>query len=224
MAEKVTALLKKGGLERRPVLTEEARSIEPTLKGDIYGGLYTETDFTGDMHKFTSFLAAACTRRVASMRLSTIVEKLRADKGKIEIFSRIEDKHGSSAPGRHKEVFDKVEICAGVHSRKFAQMLGDRLNVYPVKGYSITVNLEDEADQAAAPKASLLDDNAKLVTSRLGGIQWLQQGYRREVDRPDAEMVSPPFPRDAAVSRPVTSSPMMHPKRWPTAFLFRRRI
>ena len=168
VAEKVTALLRKGGLERHPVTADEARAIEPTLQGDIYGGFYTESDFTGDIHKFTSALAQACQRRGVNMRMSTIVEKMRADKDKIEIYSRIEDKQGSSFPGLHKEVFDQVVICAGVHSRKFAAMLGDRLNVYPVKGYSITVNLEDEANQAAAPTTSLLDDNAKLVTSRLG--------------------------------------------------------
>ena len=33
---------------------------------------------------------------------------------------------------------------------------------------SITVNLKDEASQAAAPWVSLLDDKAKIVTSRLG--------------------------------------------------------
>ena len=59
-------------------------------------------------------------------------------------------------------------VCAGVHSRSLAAQLGDRLNVYPVKGYSITVHLQDEASQAAAPEVSLLDDATKLVTSRLG--------------------------------------------------------
>jgi D-amino-acid dehydrogenase len=48
-----------------------------------------------------------------------------------------------------------------------AAKLGDRINIYPVKGYSITVNL-DEASQAAAPWVSLNDDDAKIVTSRLG--------------------------------------------------------
>ncbi|EEE35815.1 D-amino acid dehydrogenase small subunit [Rhodobacteraceae bacterium KLH11] len=168
VAEKVTALLKKGGLERRPVTIEEIAKIEPTLKGEIYGGFYTESDFTGDIHKFTSALAKACTKRDVEMRLSTTVEKLRTEDGKIAVFSRVEDKHGSSSPGQSKEVFDQIVICAGVHSRKFAAMLGDRLNIYPVKGYSITINLEDEANQAAAPWTSLLDDNAKLVTSRLG--------------------------------------------------------
>jgi len=42
------------------------------------------------------------------------------------------------------------------------------VNIYPVKGYSITVNLDDKESQEAAPWVSLLDDEAKIVTSRLG--------------------------------------------------------
>ena len=37
----------------------------------------------------------------------------------------------------------------------------------PVKGYSITLDI-DEASRDAAPWVSLLDDDAKIVTSRLG--------------------------------------------------------
>jgi len=168
VAAKVTDLLKKGGLERTPVTPEEIKQIEPALRGEIYGGFYTKSDFTGDIHKFTSGLAGACKRRNVKMRMSTNVEKLRHSKGRVEVFSSVEDEKRSSSTGLLKEVFDQVVICAGVHSRDFAAMLGDRINIYPVKGYSITVNLEDEANQAAAPWTSLLDDNAKLVTSRLG--------------------------------------------------------
>ena len=35
------------------------RGIEPTLAGDYYGGFFTESDATGDIHKFTMGLAAA---------------------------------------------------------------------------------------------------------------------------------------------------------------------
>jgi D-amino-acid dehydrogenase len=63
---------------------------------------------------------------------------------------------------------DALVVCAGVASRQFAAQLGDRVNIYPVKGYSITVNLADAASQAAAPWVSVLDEAAKIVTSRLG--------------------------------------------------------
>ena len=62
--------------------------------------------------------------------------------------------------GGEIETFDGVVVCAGVHSRDLAAQLGDRVNIYPVKGYSITVNLNDEASRAAAPWVSLLDDKA----------------------------------------------------------------
>ena len=65
---------------------------------------------------------------------------------------------------------------AGVGSRALAAQLGDRVNVYPVKGYSITVNLLDAASQAAAPTVSLLDDETKLVTSRLGADRFRVAG------------------------------------------------
>ena len=64
--------------------------------------------------------------------------------------------------------FERIVVCAGVKSRDFASMLGDHVNIYPVKGYSITVCLEDELSQQRAPWVSLLDDSAKIVTSRLG--------------------------------------------------------
>ena len=59
-------------------------------------------------------------------------------------------------------------VCAGTAIREFAALRGYRINIYPVKGYSITVNLNDEQSRALAPTASLLDDVTKLVTSQPG--------------------------------------------------------
>ena len=76
----------------------------------------------------------------------------------------------SGKNGQNSDILraDSVLICAGVASRRFAAMLGDRVNIYPVKGYSITVLLNDAPSQQAAPNVSLLDEDAKIVTSRLG--------------------------------------------------------
>ena len=41
--------------------------------------------------------------------------------------------------GGRDEAFDRIVVCAGVSSRELAPALGDRVNIYPVKGYSITV-------------------------------------------------------------------------------------
>ena len=66
------------------------------------------------------------------------------------------------------DAFDNVVICAGVGTQKFANKLGDKMNVYPVKGYSITIDLKDEISKQCAPTVSLIDQPVKIVASRLG--------------------------------------------------------
>lgn len=161
-AAEVSKLLAQGGLERRAVTPDEMRAIEPTLAGRYYGGFYTESDSTGDIHKFTNGLAAAAQRLGVRILYGQDVERLASDGRQARVTVRAE--HG----GAQEHRFDGLVVCTGVASRDFAAQLGDRVNVYPVKGYSITVNLLDAASQAAAPTVSLLDDETKLVTSRLG--------------------------------------------------------
>lgn len=165
-AAKVTALLAKGGLIRRAVAPSEIGSIEPALKGDFFGGFYTESDFTGDIHKFTNGLAKACERFGVVMRLSAEVTSVRCDAERVTIHWQSIGDDSDVEAGSNE--FDAVVVCAGIHSRTLARQFGDRINVYPVKGYSVTVNLLEESDRRAAPWTSLLDDKAKIVTSRLG--------------------------------------------------------
>jgi len=157
----VSQLLAEGGLQRRAVTPDEMRAIEPTLAGSYYGGYFTESDSTGDIHKFTSGLADAIVRLGVTCLYQQNVTAVTADAHKARVTV-------TSADGPHTASFDSVVICAGTASRSLAASLGDRVNIYPVKGYSITVNLNDEASRQAAPTVSLLDDETKLVTSRLG--------------------------------------------------------
>ncbi len=161
-AGKVSELLAKGGLPRRAVTPSEMKTIEPTLAGTYYGGYFTESDSTGDIHKFTNGLAAAAARLGVRTLYGQDVKTVQSNGTQAVITVAEQD----ATPSVH--TFDGVVVCAGVASRDFAAQLGDRVNIYPVKGYSITVNLTDEASQAGAPNVSLLDDETKLVTSRLG--------------------------------------------------------
>ena len=160
-AGKVSKLLAAGGLQRHSVTPAEMKAIEPTLAGSYYGGYYTESDSTGDIHKVTAGLAAAIERLGVKCRYAQQVKTLHSDGTKATVVT-LED------GGEQSYTFDSLVVCAGVESRRFAAQLGDRVNVYPIKGYSITVNLLDTASQQAAPMVSLLDDETKLVTSRLG--------------------------------------------------------
>jgi D-amino-acid dehydrogenase len=163
-AARVNVLLREGGLDRRAVTPEEMRQIEPTLHGSYHGGFFTPSDSTGDIHKYTRGLAEACRRRGARFLFEADVTAIRHEREGIVI--QWQPTAGSEASETLR--VDSVVICAGVASRRFAAMLGDRINVYPVKGYSITVHLDDARSQEAAPTVSLLDDATKIVTSRLG--------------------------------------------------------
>ena len=160
-AGEVSRLLAAGGLPRRAVTPAEMRAIEPTLAGQYYGGYYTESDSTGDIHKFTNGLAAAADRLGVRLLFGQDVRRVSSD-GQTAVVT-VADEHGLQ---EHR--FDGLVVSAGVASRGLASQLGDRVNIYPVKGYSITVNLPDERSQRSAPTVSLLDDETKLVTSRLG--------------------------------------------------------
>ena len=160
-AGEVSRLLAAGGLPRRSVTPDEMRAIEPTLAGQYYGGYYTECDSTGDIHLFTNGLAAAAIRLGVDCRYGQDVKRVATDGRQASVTL-------GTADGEETLHFDGMVVCAGTASRAIAAQLGDRVNIYPVKGYSITVNLNDEASRAAAPTVSLLDDETKLVTSRLG--------------------------------------------------------
>lgn len=162
-ALKVSALLAQGGLERRQVTPEEMRAIEPTLAGTYHGGFFTESDSTGDIHKFTHGLADAVARHGGTCRYEHEIRAitLSADGQQAQVTAVHQGQSSTQS-------FDGVVICAGVGSRRLAAALGDQINIYPVKGYSITVNLNDEQSRLAAPQVSLLDDETKLVSSRLG--------------------------------------------------------
>ena len=170
-ASRVNELLNAGGLERRPVTPEEIRQIEPTLKGSYYGGFFTPSDSTGDIHKFTRGLADACARRGVRFVYDAEVESIVAREGgghEIRWLPVAPDDGRAAAEVWRPVRVDAVVVCAGTASRRLAAMLGDRLNIYPVKGYSITVHLHTPESRDAAPTVSILDDATKIVTSRLG--------------------------------------------------------
>jgi D-amino-acid dehydrogenase len=168
-AGEVSKLLAQGGLSRRAVTPSEMKAIEPSLQGQYHGGYFTESDSTGDIHKFTYGLAKACER--LGVKILTEHQVLNVSSDNATATVQVQHQGQSETLS-----FDGIVICAGVHGRGLAAQLGDRLNIYPVKGYSITVGLNDAASQAAAPQVSLLDDETKLVTSRLGADRFRVAG------------------------------------------------
>ncbi|WOE32293.1 MULTISPECIES: D-amino acid dehydrogenase [unclassified Acinetobacter] len=187
VAIRVNELLCRGGLKRYAVTSAEIKHIEPALTQNYFAGFYCPDDATGDIHKFTVGLAKVCEQKGVKFIWGAAVTEIKEFKLGLEIAYQASDKNMQLDHDIHPIVADGVLICAGVGSYQLAELVGDRVNVYPVKGYSITINLQDQASLDQAPWVSLLDEQAKIVTSRLG-IDRLRvagtaefNGYNRDI-------------------------------------------
>ncbi len=152
-----------------------ARTL-PSKGGSVRDAMVTKPNRAlafrgGDIHKFTHGLALAAERLGVHTLYGQDVQSVQSDGNKAIVVTTSQDNASDNASENasgKEQSFDGIVVCAGVASRNLAAQLGDRVNIYPVKGYSITVNLNDEQSRAGAPSVSLLDDETKLVTSRLG--------------------------------------------------------
>lgn len=144
-AESVIELYKAHGLDRQLINKNEVPVIDPSLKSieGVIGATFTQSDWTGDIHKFTYLLA-----------------------DKLEKVYGVKFYYNNKPEIKNLLTWaDKIIISAGVGSIDLAKQVNETIDVYPVKGYSITIN---NVDPKYLPKVSLLDDEAKIVTSSLG--------------------------------------------------------
>ena len=145
-AKQAKAIYNDNGVEWDILSGTHTFAVDPAIQDikNIVGGAWTPSDFTGDIHKFCH-------------------EMERVLEGKYGVTFHYDCKLGSLEFISNK--FDAVVIAAGVGSEQLANSVGDSLGIYPVKGYSITIN---NVDPKYLPQVSLLDDQAKIVTSTLG--------------------------------------------------------
>lgn len=169
VAMRVNDLLCSGGLERHAVSVSDIKNIEPSLTGDYYAGFYCPGDATGDIHKFTVGLANVTQNYGVHYLFGMQVSNITSYQESIEVSYQASAENMQTNPHSVQHLrADAVLVCAGVNSYSLSRQLGDRVNIYPVKGYSITIQLNDPLSQNNAPWVSLLDESAKIVTSRLG--------------------------------------------------------
>jgi D-amino-acid dehydrogenase len=158
-AEQMRAL----GCDRRVISADEAVKIEPALahvKDRLAGATYTPSDESGDAQRFTVELARIAKDAGVKFLFGHDVKALRKAGGRIELVE------ATDAEGRFIKIKgDTYVLAMGAFSALHAQALDLWLNIYPAKGYSVTMPVLDDA---LAHKVSLTDDEHKLVFSRLG--------------------------------------------------------
>jgi D-amino-acid dehydrogenase len=131
---------------------------EPALRAaqeKIAGGMLLPGDESGDCLQFTRELARRAEASGVRFALSTSIDRLMADDKRIA--GVMTDKGQMTA--------DAYVLACGSYSPLLLRPLGIRLPVYPVKGYSATIEI---ANNAAAPAGTLTDVSYKVVVTRLG--------------------------------------------------------
>lgn len=150
------------GCDRRVIDANKAVEIESGLKPiqhKIAGATYTADDESGDARKFTQALAERCQK--AGVEFCYHTDVLDFERSGERILGVQVLKNGQ----HHTLRSDAYVLSLGSFSAVLARKLGLFLNIYPAKGYSITVPVKNAE---AAFNVSLTDDEYKLVYSRLG--------------------------------------------------------
>ena len=169
--------LREHGLSFEAVDGAGAARIEPLLAetaARIAGALYFPQDETGNAHLFCRELLARLLERGAAFEFGTPVGEVLTDGRQVT---------GVRAGARRFEA-SRVVLAAGAWSRTLARPLGVALNIRPVKGYSVSVEV---TDPALMPSLSLIDDHLHAAATPLGSTLRLAGtaefgGWRTELD------------------------------------------
>lgn len=144
-----TVLDKAACLAREPALQ--------TISDRIVGAIFTADDAAADPVKLCRGLQAMLSQGNAAVdfRFGTRVQALKRNGNRL---AAIETSTGEIEA-------DIYVLAGGYESRRLAKSVGVDLPIYPIKGYSLTL---DVADDKAAPRASVTDYANKIVYARLG--------------------------------------------------------
>ena len=176
------------------------------------GGLRLTSDRTGDCRMFTLALAEKAAELGVTFRYGVSIQRLATEGDRI---TRVET-GGGPVTG------DAYVVALGSFAPLMLRGVGIRLPIYPVKGYSITLPVTDDA---MAPQSTIMDETHKVAITRLGDrIRVAGQaviigyderlGCRRDRDRPPCgERPVPQGRRRGAgrgLDRPAPDDPRRH--------------
>jgi D-amino-acid dehydrogenase len=131
---------------------------EPALahvREKIVGGLLTPNDETGDCFKFTNALAKKAEELGVSFFYRTEIKGLDIESDRIR----------GAVTSSERFAADAVVVALGSYSPLILKPHGIRVPVYPVKGYSLTIDISDASH---APVSTVMDETYKIAITRLG--------------------------------------------------------
>lgn len=156
------SLLSEHGIRCTLQTPAECAQIDPALANSasrLAGGLYAPDDESGNARLFTSALAERAALHGARFHFDTEIT------GFERRASRMHAVKVRTAGVAGQLEADAFVMCLGSHGARLLAPHGERLPIYPVKGYSVTAPV---VDASRAPSVSLTDESRRLVASRLG--------------------------------------------------------
>jgi D-amino-acid dehydrogenase len=163
-ANEAASLMRRYGVDRQIVSTQELLRIEPAFKSfaeKIVGGTYTASDESGDAREFTRQLSARCGQLGAQLLFGHDIISLHKLGNAIDSVAL-----RARSTGVERQIHaDAVVVACGSYSAPLLRSVGVNLPVYPGKGYSVTLPL---LKPDAAPQVSTIDDEKKIAMTRLG--------------------------------------------------------
>jgi D-amino-acid dehydrogenase len=159
-AQRQLALQSKLGSQQAAITPQACCDLEPALNGyapQIAGAIHTPSECAVDGLKLCRELERILRARGVKFVLGNTVNALAQRQG------RVTAAHTSEGPLEA----DHFVLAMGPQSVAMAQTVGMRLPVYPIKGYSITLDLAQGNDHSA-PRINITDMARKVVFARLG--------------------------------------------------------
>lgn len=157
-AQKTLDFQREHGSEQAAFSKQQVLAKEPALQyiaKRIAGGIYTPSEDAGDCHHFCVAMEALLRGRGVKFLTGTTINKI--------------ERYGNSITSVHTTqgniTADAYVMALGAANASTAKALGFYLPIYPLKGYSLTLNTEGFS---GAPHISVTDSKYKVVYALLG--------------------------------------------------------
>ena len=134
-------------------------AAEPALanvRDKFVGGLRLTADRTGDCRMFTIALAEKAAELGVQFQYGQSIRAIAVENGRV---AGVDTELAGRITG------DKYVCALGSYAPRILKPIGLKLPVYPVKGYSVTLPVVDDAK---APQSTLMDETHKVAITRLG--------------------------------------------------------
>ena len=159
-AQKQMELQRALGSQQSALNAEETCELEPALatyRQSIAGAIYTASECAVDCLKLCQELERVLRARGVQFLLGNAVTALETRQQRIV----------AARTATHTIEADQFVLALGSESPRMARSVGLRLPVYPIKGYSMTLDIS-QVPAHAAPRLNVTDIASKMVFARIG--------------------------------------------------------